>query len=626
MLTALREGAKNSLIMKFIVFGFIGLGVGGLVLMDVQGYFRDGGMSSGIVVSAGHKEVGLQEFDQRLRRVINQQQIPQDIAYRFGFPMQVARSIGNDLMIQSYAGDKGLIADEESVAEQLRRYVDPNRAEGESAEQTLRRVAASVGVGPNRFIEVIEDQVTRQIILDAYEKTAAITPPELLQAYGKASRQKRSINTLFLAYDSQKVKGEENEEVLKAHYESMKGTDFSIPQEKTLRYAILDMQTALDAAPEPETAEITAYYRQNIDRFTKPRRILMTQAVFDQEDAAIQAFDRLSAGESLEEIAEDHLRPQGEFTSDGLPPALSAAVFDSEEMLIAPVETAFGFHIARIDERIAEAEIPLDEIKEDIAKEIRSLTVEEEFFAELDRLEDIAGQEATLDTLAGQFSLSIQTLDKVKPDQSSRLTLQEEDEPAETVFPQIYNQPEGKAGDLIPLADTRYLIAETAISKQLSFQPYEQVRGKVIADWRASRRQQAARDRAREITASGQALSETGEKTRAVNNLEEGQTPPAPLNEQALNTVFAAVPNSGPQQIALDKGILLFEISDISFADADDADQEEIAETLQETQAQAVLAGLQNYLKAVTTVKINSNLIERMYTPQNQEQSLPLAF
>lgn len=624
MLTALREGAKNSLIMKIIVFGFIGLGVGGLVFADVQGYFRDGGMSSGVVISVNYQEVGLQEFDQRLRRVINEQQVPQEIAYRFGVPVQVARIIGNELMVQAYANKKGLIADGDMVAEQLRRYIDPNRTEGESAENTLRRVAASVGVGPNRFIEVIESQVTRGMALDSYEGVAGIMPAELLSAFEKVSNQTRSIETVFLNYADQPVKGEETEEVLQAHYEGIKTRDFAIPEEKTVRFAILDMQARLDAAPEPDDEEITAYYKDNADRFMKPGRVVMTQAVFDTAEDAQAAFDAMQSGKTLESVSGDNLRPEGEFTADGLPPALSEAVFGGNDTMIAPVETAFGHHIARIDQRLAAEPVPLDDIRDDIANEIKSVGVEEAFFSKLDRLEDMAMQGATLDNLASQFELDVQVLENVQPDQSNRLSLNEEDEDATTIFPRVYNQTADQVGDLIPLSDTRYLIAETTISKERSFQPFEQVRAQVRTDWQANRRQQSARDRASEIVFAGQPLSETGEETRVFDALKNEGMPPAPLTEQALAQIFNTSPDSGPQQVMLEDGILLFEITNVAFDAA--AEEDSIVDTLTDAQSAMILEGLQTYLQETIAVKINENLIGRVYAAEEGTGGTPFSF
>lgn len=632
MLTALREGAKNSLLMKIIVFGFIGLGVGGLVLMDVQGFFRDGGLGNRTIVAAGPHQVGIQEFDQRLRRVINEQQIPQELAYRFGFPASVARAVGNELMVQTYADQLGLRPDDASVAEALRRYIDPNRGEDETASETLRRVAASVGVSSNRFIEVVEDTITRGLIIDAYEGSASIINDSLKQAYLKSSAQRRDVEAIYLKDSDQSVQAPEDDAVLKAHYEGIKSAMFAIPQEKQLRYAILDMATFEKKATQPSDEDIQTYYNQNQDRFKKPARVALAQAVVKDEAQAAAIRDAVDAGTALSEAVQsvtgsnDAFRSSSEFTQSGLPPALGTAVFDQDAAVIGPVETAFGFHVALVEARLAEETVPLGDIKDDISKEILSLSVEENFFSLLDRVEDRATQQATLDNLANEFDLDIITITNVKSDQASRLKLKDDDEPAETVFPALYNQNTGEVGPLTALGDTRYLIAETTLTKPESYTPYEAVKSKVLSDWRTTRRAQAGRAKAMEITgAAGKTLRDHGLPVKTYAQLGEYLDPPSPLNQAAMNSIFAAQTDA-ITQIRLDDGVLIFNVTNISFATPDPDGTEEALTQLQDVQAAAIVAGLQDYLNDNINIKINQHLLDTLYAPDETATPTGLPF
>lgn len=52
VMKAMRQGAAGG-VMKFVIFGFLIMAVGGMVFMDIGGFFRSGGVGSSDVAKVG---------------------------------------------------------------------------------------------------------------------------------------------------------------------------------------------------------------------------------------------------------------------------------------------------------------------------------------------------------------------------------------------------------------------------------------------------------------------------------------------------------------------------------------------------------------------------------------------
>ena len=65
VMKTLRQGASHG-VSKFLLFGLLMVAVGGLVLMDVGGFFR-GGVSNSDVARVGREKISAQSFDRTVR-------------------------------------------------------------------------------------------------------------------------------------------------------------------------------------------------------------------------------------------------------------------------------------------------------------------------------------------------------------------------------------------------------------------------------------------------------------------------------------------------------------------------------------------------------------------------------
>lgn len=159
-------------------------------------------------------------------------------------------------------------------------------------------------------------------------------------------------------------------------------------RDRLLEDALRDKVTA---DIEPSTEELTAFYEQNVDRYTfnEAQHILVKEPDLARLIAAelqrlpekkIEAgFAQLAKKHSLDEQNKDDAGNLGEQPGGTFVPEFEAALNQLEEGEISePVQTEFGFHIIRL---ISKRTAPFEEVREEIATEL-AVPAKQEAFAE----------------------------------------------------------------------------------------------------------------------------------------------------------------------------------------------------------------------------------------------------
>lgn len=166
------------------------------------------------------------------------------------------------------------------------------------------------------------------------------------------------------------------------------------------------------SVPAVDDAELEAYYHANEHRLTFPgqvrvRHILLTWKPMGTKDdrAAIRAqmapiLERARAGEDFAELARSHSEDYATARSGGdtglfhrgqMAPAFEEVAFSLAPGEISePVETPFGVHILKLEERREPRLLPLEEVREQLREHIRNEKAEQAVQDEMQRLREAA--------------------------------------------------------------------------------------------------------------------------------------------------------------------------------------------------------------------------------------------
>ncbi len=141
---------------------------------------------------------------------------------------------------------------------------------------------------------------------------------------------------------------------------------------------------------EENAARIKESYEARIDSFDLPERvrakhILLTAPQGEEERAEVRkqieaVRERIVGGEAFEDVAREVSQDPGsgkrggdlgEFRRGTMVPAFDEAAFSLEPgVLSEPVESDYGFHLIRVDEKLPPEVVPLEEAQDRIAREL----------------------------------------------------------------------------------------------------------------------------------------------------------------------------------------------------------------------------------------------------------------
>jgi peptidyl-prolyl cis-trans isomerase C len=120
-----------------------------------------------------------------------------------------------------------------------------------------------------------------------------------------------------------------------------------------------------------------AYYTENKDKFITDESVNASHILVDSEDLALEVLGKIKAGElSFEDAAKEYSScPSkenggclGDFEKGQMVPEFDSAVFAMEvgEITDAPVQTQFGYHLIKLNEKKGAEPIAFEEIVDEI--------------------------------------------------------------------------------------------------------------------------------------------------------------------------------------------------------------------------------------------------------------------
>src|SRR5262245_44983148 len=149
VMRSMREGASGGFV-KIVLFGLLTVAVGGLVLMDVGGFFR-GGVRRSDVAKVGSEKIQIAAFDRDVRSSLACVGIQPGEALKLGYINEIlGAEIRNSLMHQA-AGDLGVQVSKQRLAQQIGRIIAPMVEEGQPPQAVLDQILRSQGMSEREF-------------------------------------------------------------------------------------------------------------------------------------------------------------------------------------------------------------------------------------------------------------------------------------------------------------------------------------------------------------------------------------------------------------------------------------------------------------------------------------------
>lgn len=405
------HGASTSWASKFL-FGFITVT---FVISSMAGYLYTRVDNSAAKVNG--EEISQHTF-QNQYNAASRNLSPQDAdspAQITQLKTQILASLINQELLRQYANDLKLGVSDDRVKQEI--VTTPSFQNNGKFDNTLyQQMLQSNGISAETYAGYVREALRLEQLQNALAATMFSVPVQQ-EALEKLFFQRRQVRFAKLSLLDEIEKQSVTDEEIQAYYETHKA-EFTLPEQVKVQY--LDLSGAnMEKNMNVTDVEIAQYYQDNKAQFTTQGQQHLAHIQVKTEQQAQDLYHQLQQGAVFEELAKNHSIDPTSSEKGGDLSWVSAGEFPAvfEEAANAlevgkysqPIKVDGNYHIILVKERKPAKVLPLDEVKAEIAAQIRQNLMGNQFFSIEKRVADKAFEDASsLKSAADEAGVKVQ--------------------------------------------------------------------------------------------------------------------------------------------------------------------------------------------------------------------------
>ena len=417
---------------KYILGGLLTLVALSMVTYLIPNYTTGATTSDNPVLAeiGGRKMTSLET--QQLFQKYSQGRIPPDLLEIY-LPQFVEQMVSERAALYE-ANRLGMTAtDDEALASIVANYPQffPN---GSLANKDQFEAAlAQQGLTLQNVVDESRDQVILGKLRNAVLGSIVVTPKEIEDAFRKKNEK---LRIEYIAFPPAKFRdlAKPSDEEVRKYYDTNKAA-FTQPAKTAYQVAVLD-QDKVAATINVTDEQLRAAYSGAQDNFRMPERaharhiLLKTEGKSDAEKKALKAkaedlIKQLKNGADFADLAkknsDDGSKDQGGdlgwFVRNQMVPEFDSVAFTLKPKEISGVVTSqFGYHIIQVLEKDPAKLKPFEEVKDELAKEVRAQSVSDKLQTFGDQMHaDLVKSPKSAAEIAKKYSADLITMPSASP-------------------------------------------------------------------------------------------------------------------------------------------------------------------------------------------------------------------
>ncbi|MEH3159201.1 MAG: SurA N-terminal domain-containing protein [Sphingomonas taxi] len=503
--------SKAGVVVTFIVLGVIALA---FAAGDITGL--GGGkmsLSGNNVASVGGAKVSVAELRSRVQtelQAARQQQptVTMEQLLEQGVLQSVLDRTINGLALEDFGHEQGMVVSKRSIDGVIagipglrgpNGQFDPANYQRLLAEQKLTDAQVRTDIG--------RDIIAQQLMLPTQGATQV--PMKVALPYASLLLEKRTGQVGFIPAKAVDAGPAPTDADLQAFYKRNIGR-YTVPERRVVRYALVTPEQ-VKAAATPTDAEIAAAYNQQKPRFAAAEKRTIAQVVVADQNGANALAAKVKGGTPLADAARAaDLEPQVQtgVTKAAYATASSAGIADAAFAaprggVIGPVRGPLGWVVARVDGIEQVAGKTLEQARPELVTELSKQKLQQALSDVHDKLDDSLAKNATFDEAVADQKLTAKTTPALLANGTSPDAPGTPADPAiAPVVAAAFQMAEGDPAQLVPVGqDGAFAVVAIGRVVTAAPRPLDQVRAQVTADVTAERARAAARKLATDILA-----------------------------------------------------------------------------------------------------------------------------
>jgi len=487
MLQSMRQATKTWAARAVIIVLALSFGAWG-----INDVFTGG--SRAAVATVGDVDVPTVLFDRQFQRALQQERersgrpgLTREEAHQAGLTGRVLNMLVREYLLDAEANTLGLRAADTSVRRELESAPAFADGQGNFDPELYDLVLERNNMTRGEYEDLIRVDLLRDQLLGTVGSDRPV-PQALAEAVHRFRAEERSAELALVQARGIGGIAQPDEAAIEAYYEE-NASAFMAPERRS---AVVVQLTAEALVSEIELSDDDVYaeYEARIDEFDLPERRAVSQINAQEEALIREGAGRLAQGEDFAAVAAD-LERRGasvtaiaDFEAAGPLQAAREAVFGlSEGSVSDPVQTAFGWHLFRVNEVVAARRQGFEEVRQSLHDEMALDLAGAGLFRLSTVLEDELGGGASLEQGAAVVGVEpVMLLDVTGNglDRSGAPVLADL-AGRDDVLQLLFQTEEGSESHLTELADGSYLILRVDAVDEPAPRPLAEVRSDVRA-------------------------------------------------------------------------------------------------------------------------------------------------
>ena len=480
LLRSMRNGFFSALFLGLLVLGGVSL-----LFTDWNGMFH-GGINKTDIAKVDGTPIKIAEFNNRVNRILHQQQINQSAAYQMGLIDNILSQEIFEILLKKDAADLGIRIEDRIVADQIRDLISPLKKSGMSDKDALKQFLETQGMSEGQLTSAIRDDLTTKI-LKATITSGSYIPKPLINNIVAYKNETRSVDIAFFPNSSIAITEKPKDADLEKYYQGIQSA-YMIPEQRDATIAVLD--TSKIAPAKISDADVKAAYEDNKDSYMSPATADIEQTIMSDEKQAKKLFDAVKSGEPMKDATksitgnEKSFQGKNTFSKDGLPTNIATPVFNGKSGdVIGPVKSALGFHIIKLVKLNDAATIPFAKVQDKIRAELTEEKSGDSIYNVSTAIEGRLANGDKFEDMKSEYPLSIIRLKGLTKSSKAPKELDFAGKGADIILSKIFTTGTDAASELTDISKTK--LFSVRVDKLTASKPkaFADVKSSIMASW-----------------------------------------------------------------------------------------------------------------------------------------------
>ncbi len=493
MLQALHSTA-SSFFMKILLFAL----VASFALWGIGDIFRT--TPADAIITVGDEVITVQElrmeYDQERSRF--QQMLgsgfSEDMLQSLNIPRQVMNRLVERALLREEARNQGFIVSEAMLMDELRNNPMFAGEDGRFDAERFRSILMSNRITERQYFSMLNEEIGTEMLQNAVSHEMP-WPQQVTELAFRRNAEERVADLLFFPLGIIKNVAEPSAEELETFYQD-RAPSFQTQEFRTISMLTIDPQALADSYDVPEE-ELLIEYKNRSDAYSLPEQRDVQQLLFAEKSQAEEARAAIENGTDFAatgkafDATNDEIN-LGLVSRGGIISEAEDAVFGLEKGGVSqPVESAFGWHLFKVN-AIEEAHTqPLAEVRDALADDLSYQWSQTEAYERSNQLADELAMGASMEDAAKLLGMKIQTIGPVsiqgQTPNGDNVTLNDS---TPRLLPTAYQMQSGQLSTLQEGENGVYYVVRVDEITSPRVRPLAEVRSEVVQQWKAEKKRE----------------------------------------------------------------------------------------------------------------------------------------